>query len=654
MNEMSIKKSGNSVEELKELVKNFKAHAMTLSSAAGAGHVGGAMSSAEWLIASWFDKLDMNPDSNNRDRFFIGQGHITPGIAALLSMYGHYSREETASYRRYASPFQAHPDIGLKGWDMCSGSLGQALGVAVGCALAAKFRGEKHRIVTLNSDGELMEGSMWEAIMFAGSNKLDNLTTFFDFNRIQNYSRIDDTNELEPLADKLRAFNWEVLEIDGNDMEAVLEAYDKALEPGRGKPFAIIGHTKIGRGVSFMEDVVAFHSKAPARDLLAGGIEELGADFPHEQMLKWHDEYTARMGEELNAKDPKFSKDYSWNVGDDMAVESVWTGIGITESFRACMDSDPNVIVCTDDSHKLIGLTDDDKEKYTQTNQYTDVGCAEQNMAVVSAGLAKEGFIPLTQGYTCFSMGRGYDHIRTSIAFPKFNVKYFPTEGLLGGDGAMHESLEGITLGYYLPNMRVQWPADVNEARKATKAAIHEVVGPIATLQERAPKPVITSEATPYKHGVANIIRFTGRKANFVDAFETTLSTNWKAENTDVTIIACGSQVSEAMRAAVILKEEKGLETTIVNLHTIKPLDVDGMLKATAGARVVIATSQDHEGALGNIVAGVLLESGMDKGQKFKKVGVPDEFGQTAKPYELVQHYGLTAEHLADTAIGLL
>jgi len=654
MNEMSTKPGGNSVAELKNMVKKFKAHAMTLSAAAGSGHVGGAMSSAEWIISCWFNKLNIDPDSDDRDRFFIGQGHISPGIAALLHMKGYYTMEETASYRRYASPFQAHPDINLKGWEMCSGSLGQALGVAAGCALAAKIRGQEHKIVTLNSDGELMEGSMWEAIMYAGAHGLDNLITFFDFNRIQNYSRIDDTNELEPLADKLRAFNWEVVEIEGNDIEQVMEAYDKGRVPGRGKPFAIVGHTKIGKGVSFMEDVVVYHSKAPARDALAGGFEELGVEFPHEEVLKQHDEYTARVAQELNDKDPKFSKDYSWNSGDDMQVEQVWTGIGITESFKECMDTDPNVIVCTDDSHKLIGLTDDDKKHYTEKNQYTDVGCAEQNMAQVASGLAKEGFIPLTQGYTCFSMGRAYDHIRTSIAFPNFNVKYFPTEGLLGGDGAMHESLEGITLAYYLPNMRLQWPADVNEARKATKFAIHGIKGPIATLQERAPKPVISTLDTPYEHGIANIIRFTGRKDQFVEAFETSLSTDWKAESADVAIIACGSQVSEAMRAAVILKEEKDLDVTVVNLHTIKPLDTDGLLKAIKGTRAIIVTSQDHEGALGNIVAGALLEAGLDNGQTFKKMGVNDQFGQTAKPYELVQHYGLTAEHMAEASIGLL
>ena len=654
MNDLTRKNNRRSIEELKELVKEFKAHAMTLSAAAGKGHVGGALSSAEWIISSWFDKLNIDPESDDRDRFIVGQGHITPGISALLSMKGYYTREETASYRRYASPFQAHPDVNLKGWEMCSGSLGQALGVAVGCALAAKIRGRKHWIVTLNSDGELMEGSMWEAIMYAGAHGLDNLVTFFDFNRIQNYSRIEDTNELEPLADKLRAFNWEAVEVDGNDMQQVLDAYEKALVPGRGKPFGIVGHTKIGKGVSFMEDVVVYHSKSPPREKLAEAFEELDVEFPHEEMLRLHDEYTAKVAQDLNDRTPEFSKDFTWNSGDDMQVEEVWTGTGISEAYKECMDADPNVIVCTDDSHKLIGLTDDDKKELTERNQYTDVGCAEQNMTQVAAGLAKEGFIPLTQGYACFSLGRAYDHIRTSVAFPNFNVKYFPTEGLLGGDGAMHESLEGITLAYYLPNMRVQWPADNNEAKKATKTAIHEIMGPIATLQERAPKPVVTHEDTPYQHGIANIIRFTGRQAKFVDAFKTTLSSDWKAESADVAIVACGSQVSEAMRAAVILKEEKDIDVTVINMHTIKPLDIDGLRKAVQDTKAVIATSQDHEGALGNIVAGAILELGLDAVPKFKKIGVDDQFGQTAKAFELVQHYGLTAEHLAVAAIGLL
>ncbi len=645
---------GKSVAELEEIVKSFKALGMTMSSAVGGGHVGGAMSGAEWMIAGWFDKMNIDPESDSRDRYFVGQGHITPGIYSLLVHKGYYKWQDTVGYRRYGSPFQGHPDrTKLYGWEMSSGSLGQALGVAVGSALAAKLQGKDHWIVTQNSDGELQEGSMWEAIMFAGAHGLDNLVTFIDFNRIQNYSRIEDCNELEPLADKFRAFNWEVIELaDGNDMQSVCDAYDKAMVPGKGKPTVVIGTTKIGKGVSFMHDVVAYHSKAPGRDQLAGAFEELGVEFPHEEFCKLADEYQEKVTAELNDADPKFSKAYGWNAGDDMKVEQVWTGIGITEGFRECLDADKNVIVCTDDSHKLIGMNDDDKTKYKASNQFVDVGCAEQNMAMISAGLAKEGFIPLTQGYTGFAVGRGYDHIRTSIAFSDFNAKYFPTEALLGGDGGMHECMEGITLGYYMPNMRIQWPCDNNEAKRATKAAISEVKGPIITLQERAPKPVVTKADTPYQYGVANIINFTGRQANFVDAFDTALSTEWKSRSADLAIVACGSMVSEAMRAAVILKEEKGLDVTVVNMHTVKPLDAAGLVKAVEGVKGVIAISQDHNEALGNIVAGTILEAG--PGPKMKRMGVQDQFGQTAKPYELVQHYGITAEHIAESAIELL
>ncbi len=647
---------GKSVAELEEIVKPFKALAMCMSAAVGKGHVGGAMSSAEWMIGGWFDKLNIDPDSDDRDRFFVGQGHITPGIYSLLVHKGFYEWRDVVSYRRYGSPFQGHPDFQkLKGWEMSSGSLGQALGVAVGCAIAAKIRNQKHWIVTLNSDGELMEGSMWEAIMYAGAHGLDNLVTFFDFNRIQNYNRIEQTNELEPLGDKLRSFGWDVIELkDGNDMKAVLDAYDAAMVPGKGKPTAVIGHTKIGKGVSFMHDQVAYHSKSPPRDHLAGAFEELGVEFPHEEYMELADAHLAKITKEVDDSLPKYgNKNYAWNASDDMKVEMVWSGTGITEGYRQCLDNDPNVIVVTDDSHKLIGLTDDDRDHYTKTKQYIDVGCAEQNMAMVSAGLAKEGFTPLTQGYTCFSMGRAYDHIRTSIAFTNFNVKYFPTEGLLGGDGAMHESLEGITLSYYMPHMQVNWPCDNEEAKKATVKVISDVKGPVATLQDRAPKPVVTSASTAYEYGIANIIRYTGEKANFVDAFEHTLSTDWKPQSADLTIFAVGSVVSEAMRTAYILKEEKGLDVTVVNVHTIKPLDKAGIVKAVQGVGAVMTIAQQQTGGFGNIIAGAILEAGIPL-TKFKMLGCDNVFGESAKDRDLNHKHGLLAEQVAETALNLI
>lgn len=650
-----------SLQELKTIIADFKALAMSMSSGVGSGHVGGAMSSAEYIIAGWFSKLNIpdvvgGPGWEDRDRFFVGQGHITPGVYSLLVQKGYYKWQDTAGYRKYGSPFQGHPDRNLlKGWEMSSGSLGQALGVAVGCALAAKLAGKSYRVATLNSDGELQEGSMWEAIMLAGAQKLDNLVTFIDYNRIQNYNRIEQTADIHPLTDKFRAFNWDVIEINGNDLEQVLDAYDKALVPGKGKPTVIIGHTKIGNGVSFMYDKVDYHSKAPPREDLPKGIQELGSNFPHQEYLKLADEYGKKVAGELNAKMPKFSRDYGWNKeGDMMKTTLVWTGEGISAAMRTCMDKNPKVMVCTDDSHKLIGLNDKDMVKYKASNQYIDVGCAEQNMAVVSAGLAKEGFIPMGNGYTGFCIGRAYDHIRTSILTTNFNVKYFPTEGLLGGDGLLHEGLEGIALTYYLPNWHVSFPCDNIEARKASITAISEINGPVVTFQERAPKPSVTKEETPYKFGVANIIRYRGRQAQFADAFETKLSTEWKPEKADLAIIACSSMVAEAMRAAYILKEEKGIETIVVNLHTIKPLDKAGIIKAVQGVKAVITHEQHAKGGLGNIIAGVILEGGLSNVPKLKMIGIENAFGQTAKPWELIQHYGLTAEHVATTALDVL
>ena len=271
--------------------------------------------------------------------------------------------------------------------------------------------------------------------------------------------------------------------------------------------------------------------------------------------------------------------------------------------------------------------------------------------------MAKEGFTPITNGYATFALGRAYDQIRVSVAHPRSNVKYFPTEGLLGGDGPFHEGLESVALGYYLPHMQVQWPCDNVEANKATLAAIRDVDGPIITLQERAPKPVVTNADTPYQYGIANIISFTGRQPNFADSFETCLSTDWSGTQADIAIVAIGSQVAEAMRAAVILKETNNLEATVVNLHTLKPLDRQGVLKAVQGCRGILTVAQQQKTVLGNIVAGVILEGGLKNAPNLDKLvmmGIDDGYGGTGKHNELIQHFGLTAEHIALAALELL
>ncbi len=647
-----------SLRELEKITGEFKALTLTMSAAAGAGHVGGALSGAESLIAVWFDKFNIDTDDENRDRFFLGPMHFTPGIYSLLVKKGFHQWRETVGYRRFGSPFEGHPNApAIKGWELTGGSLGQALGVAVGCAIAAKIEGKTHWIVTHNSDGELQEGSMWEAILYAGTHGLDNLITYFDVNRIQSYNRIEECSEIEPLADKLRAFGWNVVEINGNDLQQVLDAYDEAKGFGNSQPTAIIGHTVIGKGVGFLADRVSSHNKAPARDTLPAALAEIGTDFPHAEFFKLADEYQARITQELDAALPAFSRDYGWNKGEHMRVDEEWSGIGTSAAFRACMDANPKIIAVTQDSYQLIGLTEADREKYRESQQFLDLGIAEQNMAVVATGLAKEGFVPLTNGYAAFAVGRAYDQLRVSVAHARYNVKYFPTEGLLGGDGLVHEALESVALGYYMPHMAVQWPCDSIEAGKAARAAIEEVEGPIITLQERAPKPLISRKETPYQYGIANLIHYIGEQPRFVDAFETCLSTEWAGGDADVAIVAIGSEVAEAARAAWILKEEDDVDAVVVNLHTQKPLDKVGILKAIQGCKGVITVAQQQKGILGNIVAGVILEAGAKHAprlDRLKMLGIDDEYGRTGRPAELVQHFGLGAEHIAVVAREIL
>ena len=647
----------NNIEKLEEIIKEYKALTLTMSAAAGAGHVGGALSGAESMITVWFDKFNVDIDDPKRDRFFLGPMHFTPGIYSLLVKKGYHEWQETVGYRRFGSPFEGHPNINnIRGWELSGGSLGQALGVAVGSALAAKIRGLDHWVVTHNSDGELQEGSMWEAILYAGTHNLDNLITFYDINRIQSYNRIEECSEVEPVSDKLKSFNWNVIEIDGNNIFEVTEAYEKAKKIKNGKPTAIVGHTLIGKGVSFLEDKVSSHNKSPGRDQIPEALTEIGVNFPHQEFFELADKHQGRITDELVSATPQFGSNYDWNASNDMQVEHIWSGIGISEGFRECMDKDLNIVTVTQDSFKLIGITEEDREKYRATNQFFDVGVAEQNMSMVAAGLAKEGFTPITNGYAPFALGRAYDQIRVSVAHPRLNVKYFLTEGLLGGDGPFHECLESVALGYYLPHIQVQWPCDTIEANKATMAAIRDVDGPIITLQERAPKPVVTKPETPYQFGIANIITFKGRTPNFVDAFDISLSTKWSGKKADTVIIACGSQVSEAMRASIILKEIKNINTHVVNLHTLKPIDKKGLLKAITGCRGIITVTQQQRTVLGNIVAGVVLESGLKNLPKLNNLimmGIDDEYGATGKHNELVQHFGLTAEHIAEKALSI-
>jgi transketolase len=267
------------IEELKEKARILRVHVVRMTHAAGSGHPGGSLSAADIMAALYFHILRVNPKDPqwpDRDRFILSKGHACPALYAALAERGFFPMSELLTLRKLGSRLQGHPELGTTpGVEACAGAEGQGLSVAIGMALAARLDGKPYRVYVMMGDGENDVGQTWEAAMGAAHFKLDNITAIVDRNKIQQEGPTEDIMSLEPLADKWRSFGWHVIEIDGHDMEAILEALYTAREV-KGKPTVIIAHTVKGKGVSFMENVVRFHGTAPTDEELQRALAELG------------------------------------------------------------------------------------------------------------------------------------------------------------------------------------------------------------------------------------------------------------------------------------------------------------------------------------------------------------------------------------------
>lgn len=246
---------------------------------AGSGHPGGSLSAADILTVLYFHEMKgdpKDPEKKDRDTFILSKGHGAPVLYAALAHRGYFPREELMTLRKLGTRLQGHPDMRkLPGVEISTGSLGQGFSGAVGIALAGKLDKSSGRVYTMLGDGELQEGLVWEAFMSASHFGLDNLTAIIDWNGLQIDGKNDDVMCIQPLGEKLRSFCWEVIEIDGHNIEAIVKAFEQA-KTVQGKPVAIIAKTVKGKGVSFMENNPGWHGKAPNEDEAKQAVQELG------------------------------------------------------------------------------------------------------------------------------------------------------------------------------------------------------------------------------------------------------------------------------------------------------------------------------------------------------------------------------------------
>ena len=245
---------------------------------AKAGHPGGSLSAADIFTYLYFEEMNIdpkNPKDENRDRFVLSKGHTAPGLYSALAHRGYFPVEDLLTLRHTGSYLQGHPDMKhIPGVDMSSGSLGQGLSAAAGMALAGKLQNKDYRVYALLGDGEIQEGQIWEAAMFSGYRKLDNLCVIVDNNNLQIDGAIDEVCSPYPIDKKFESFNFHVINIDGNDFDQIRAAFDEA-KATKGMPTAIIAHTVKGKGVSFMENQVGWHGKAPNDEEFALAMEDL-------------------------------------------------------------------------------------------------------------------------------------------------------------------------------------------------------------------------------------------------------------------------------------------------------------------------------------------------------------------------------------------
>ncbi len=574
------------VSELKARAQAIRDLVLDMLREAGSGHTAGSLDMADIFAYLYFYSLKhdpKNPSWQYRDRVILSNGHICPVLYASLALCGYISIEQTKTLRQFDSPLQGHPDRNfLKVLETSSGPLGSGLSQALGMAIADKIdsgstSGQKY--FCLMSDGELDEGNTWEAIMLAGKEKVHNLIAIIDRNNIQISGKTDDIMPLEPLSSKWKAFNWQVIEIDGHNFVEI----DRAVETARldsGKPTVIIAKTISGKGVPEYEGKYEWHGKAPPKAQSLQSVEP--AEVTHMQ--------TTSMREAFG------------------------------NALVQLAGSDKNIVALSADLSDSTGLGEF-KKKFP--DRFVEVGVAEQNLVTVASGLAAKGKIPFATSYAIFSPGRNWEQIRTTICYNNQPVKIVSTHAGLnvGADGGSHQALEDIALMRTLPNMVVISPCDSIETKKAVYA-ISKNNSPSYLRLPREKSIDITSDGTPFEIGKAIVL----------------YEKEGSDKNRSVVFFATGPIIGEVISTAKDLTKQN-YSVAVVNVHTIKPIDIDTIIKYSHKYGAVV-TVEEHQvyGGLGSAISEVLA-------QHFpcpiEFVAVQDRFGQSGKPEQLFEHYGL-------------
>ncbi|MGH3103524.1 MAG: transketolase [Gaiellaceae bacterium] len=603
------------VDRWRELGQQLRVDSVRCSAAAKSGHPTSSMSAAD-LIAVLADKhlrYDFDdPENPGNDHLIFSKGHASPLVYALYKAVGAISDEELLSFRTFGSRLEGHPTPALPWVDVATGSLGQGLPIAVGVALAGKRLDRlPYRIWALCGDSEMAEGSMWEALEHAAHSGLDNLTAIIDVNRLGQRGETMHGWELDSYTSRAEAFGWKAIAIDGHDVEEIDRAYTEAAATS-GQPTVIVARTLKGKGVAAVENKDGFHGKA--LDDPEAAVEELGGvrDLRIE---------VARPEQGGRAAEPEAGRLElpRYELGDEVATRKAYG-----EALAALGGARGDVVAL---DGEVSNSTYAEIFKEAHPDRYFEMYIAEQQLVAAAIGLQVRGWVPFVSTFAAF-LTRAYDFVRMA-AVSRANVRFCGSHAgvSIGEDGPSQMGLEDIAAFRAVHGSTVLYPCDANQTARLV-AGMAERDGVVYLRTTRGATPVLYGADEDFAIGGSRVVRST--------------------EDDEITIVAAGITLHEALSAADLLEEE-GIAARVIDLYSVKPLDTATLREAAqvTGGRIV--TVEDHwaEGGLGDAVLAALAESG--ELPRVTKLAVR-ELPTSGKPAELLAAAGIDAESIAAAA----
>ena len=646
MLKLDPEKSELSLEELKwfeEALRRCARRIILATTLAGSGHPGGSLSSLSLLLMVYaLAKVDpQNPRHPERDRVVVSHGHISPGVYSVLCEYGFFPEEPfLMEFRRAGSAFAGHVEQAVPGVEWNTGNLGQGLSAACGMARALKIKRIPARVFCLMGDGEQQKGQVIEARRWAVKFGLDNLCVLIDYNRLQIGG---DTYQVMPqdLRRELEATGWNVIEVNGHDFSALFRVVrnfiqDKVPHPER--PTAILAHTVMGKGISFMENDAQWHGAPLSFELCKKALSELGFD-PEEL-------------DRLAEKRKNYPVSFPHHPHDPASVE-IDTGEPISyepEVKTDCRSAYGKALLSLAEKNnfagkppKVLGLTCDLETSVKMTafkkhspRAFHESGIQEHHTATVSGALSKEGFLVFFSTFGVFGVDEVYNQLRLNVLnHTALKVVCTHLGADVGEDGPTHQCLDYLGLLLSLKGFDIYLPADPNQTDRIIRFVALQS-GNVFVGMGRSKVPVITDEEGQ---------PFFGKNYRFQPG-----RGDWIRRGKDGTFVSYGAMLSRCLKACGLLRE-KGYEVGLLNIASVRPFPREDLLSAARRGPLVVAEDHLVETGLGALCAKELALSGISAKIKLKGF---NEYTTSGKPEELFAQAGLDPESLAQEMEALI